>query len=87
MFHNFCLEVIPFSKISHTSDAHSTFTDEVLIVWDVKYKIYVIVTDNTRNVIFDVYESNLNHVSCLAHTLQLVVKETIFNHKNGTTCC
>lgn len=84
VFYRFCLGLIPFSEISHTSDAFSEFANEVLTAWDVKHKINAIVIDNVRNAVSAVYKNNLNHIACLAHILQLIVKEVIFNHKNVT---
>lgn len=79
-----CLEVIPFPEVSHSATNIKDFLMKTLEEWDLSEKISAIVTDNGRNMVLATNMSPYLHIPCLAHSLQLVVKDGILNNKNVT---
>lgn len=79
--HHLCLEVVPFPEVSHTGQNLRVFICETLKSWDIADKIFLIVRDNGRNICCALNESDFSHIPCLAHTLQLVVKDGLLNNK------
>lgn len=74
---HFCVNVLPFSLESHTSLNISTFITEALEEWRLKNKIVCIVTDNARNITCATELLGYEHIPCLAHTFQLVIKDAL----------
>ncbi|KAJ8893998.1 hypothetical protein PR048_006606 [Dryococelus australis] len=66
-----CLEVIPFSH-------------ESLGKWGLLEKLSYVVRDNARNMSATMEKAGFKYVSCFAHTLQLVIKDSVFNQKEGS---
>ncbi|XP_063227326.1 zinc finger BED domain-containing protein 4-like [Bacillus rossius redtenbacheri] len=81
VLHHVCLEVIPFPEVSHTAENISKFITSLLEKWGLLQKVVAIVRDNARNLVAGLELSPFQHTSCLAHTLQLVLKEGFLNNK------
>ncbi|KAJ8875478.1 hypothetical protein PR048_023373 [Dryococelus australis] len=65
-----CLDV-PFPEVSNTTKKNFNFGQNVVAV----------VRDNARNIAVGLELSPFNHTACLAHTLQLVLKEGFLSNK------
>ncbi|XP_063218417.1 zinc finger BED domain-containing protein 4-like [Bacillus rossius redtenbacheri] len=76
-----CLEVIPFSEISHTAEHICDFITKTLEEWGLREKVFAIVSDNARNVQAGLEMSQFQHTSCFAHSIQLVLKNGFFSNK------
>ena len=61
---------------SHTGDAICSTILLMLEEWGISKKVYLVIHDNASNMI-KTY-SGLPHYRCFAHTLQLVIHDTIF---------
>ncbi|XP_065643056.1 zinc finger BED domain-containing protein 4-like [Hydra vulgaris] len=70
-----CLRVVPFPYESHTADNLVKFMNESLECWGLLEKLNVVVRDNARNIVFAMEVGKFLNIPCLAHTLQLVVKD------------
>lgn len=75
-----CLEVIPFTEISHCADNIKKFLLEVLDEWGIIPKLVAVVRDNGTDITAALARCNFNAVKCVAHTLQLVVKEGLMEN-------
>lgn len=80
-WNHICLEVIPFPEINHMGEAISTFLTDVLRDWNILQKIHIIVRDNGRNVVAAMNIGGFIGIPCLAHTLQLVVKDGLLHQR------
>lgn len=77
---HFCLEVIPFPEQSHTGENIRNVILQTFADWNLaEAKLVAVVRDNGRNVVKALEESGFTHISCLAHTLQLVVNKGILS--------
>jgi len=75
------LRVHPFLG-SHTADAIADMISKLLEVWNIdKARVHAIVRDNAANMVAGIRRCGLPAVSCVIHTLQLVVKDSIFIQK------
>ncbi|KAJ8880984.1 hypothetical protein PR048_017457, partial [Dryococelus australis] len=67
------------------------FFKESLDKWGLLEKLSYVVQDNARNMSATTENTSFKNVSCLAHTLQLVIKDSVFNQKEVsnviTTIC
>ncbi|GFS02295.1 zinc finger BED domain-containing protein [Elysia marginata] len=45
--------------------------------WGIAEKVFAIVTDNASNMVSAVHQLKVRHISCFAHTLNLVVMDTL----------
>lgn len=62
----------------HTGEHISQRLENIFCEWDIKYRVTTIVADNASNVKSAVEKLQLyNYHPCLAHTLNLTVKESI----------
>ena len=77
-----CIEVIPFEEVSHTGANISQFLTKTLQSWNLLHKLVAVIHDNGRNVVNAMNLGNFPHLSCLAHTFQLVVKDGVLSSKN-----
>ena len=78
------LQVHPFPG-SHTADAIAEIISKLLEVWNIdKARVHAIVRDNATNMVAGIRQFGLPAVSCVIHTLQLVVKDSIFIQKSVT---
>lgn len=77
-----CLEVIPFPEVGHTGEAISEFLASVLTDWNIKSELHVVVRDNGKNVVAAMNCGRFTGIPCLAHTLQLVVKDGVLYQRN-----
>ncbi len=72
------LDTVPMTK-SHTVD---NIAEEIRLVynkWNILDKIHSVVTDNAANVTAPIKQVNVRHTPCFAHTLNLVVQDSINN--------
>lgn len=79
--HHLALEAVPFPEISHTAENISTFITAVIREWKLSDKVVAVLRDNARNVTLGIEKTGFSHLPCLAHTLQLVVKDGLLNAK------
>jgi len=76
---NVCLEVMPFDGESHTAENISANLYQVLTAWDITKQVKIFVTDNARNIVNAIKNlENVDHFPCLAHSLQLVLCDALF---------
>ena len=69
-----CLHAAPFND-HHTGEHIANMMNKCLEPWDLSSKIYVIVRDKESNFVAGLRDADLSSIPCLAHTLQLVVKD------------
>ncbi|XP_065658190.1 zinc finger BED domain-containing protein 4-like [Hydra vulgaris] len=69
-----CLDVVPFHCESHTATNLVNFMNESLERWGLLEKLNIVVRDNARNIVSAMEVGKFTNIPCLAHTLQLVVK-------------
>lgn len=65
----------PFTEISHTADNLKKFLTEVFQEWKIEGKVVAVVRDNGSDITAALNRSEYQVVPCLAHTLQLVLKD------------
>lgn len=78
---SYCLEVHPFEGDNHSAhniaeNLRNTFTE-----WEIESRVCAVVTDNAANMINAVSELGKDVVRCLAHSVQLVLKQGLMNEK------
>lgn len=81
VWQHLCIEVAPFPEVSHTAAHICSFVTNLLAEWQLVEKVVAIVRDNGRNVTAALEQSAFCHTACLAHTLQLVLKDGVFSNK------
>ena len=69
-----CLHAAPFND-HHTGEHIGAMTNKCLQCWSLADKIHVIVRDNGSNFVAGLRDADIPNIPCLAHTLQLVVKD------------
>ena len=69
-----CLHAVPFHD-SHTGERIASMITNCLQAWGIAEKLHVVVRDNGSNFVAGLHDSNIPNIPCLAHTLQLVVKD------------
>ena len=57
----------------HTAENVASFYEEFAATWNITDKICFIVTDNARNMIAAIGQTNYSHIPCIAHCLQLSI--------------
>lgn len=67
------LEVLPYPEVSHTAESIRAILLKILSDWGIKNKVACVIHDNAANMVAALNESGLTHLSCFAHSLQLVV--------------
>uniref|UniRef100_A0A8C5PW74 BED-type domain-containing protein n=1 Tax=Leptobrachium leishanense TaxID=445787 RepID=A0A8C5PW74_9ANUR len=68
---------------SHTGRAIADIFEEMLEAWAIpKNSVHVVVRDSARNMIKGMEEAGLPSISCVAHTLQLVVSEGLLSQRS-----
>ena len=70
-----CIEVVPFDEVRHTATNIANFLKRTLESWNLNSRLVAVIHDNGPNVVSAMTLGNFPHLSCLAHTFQLVVKE------------
>lgn len=70
-----CLEVKPFSEVSHTAGHLRDFLRNILLEWNISDKVVAVVRDNGADITAAIERSEYEAIPCLAHTLQLVLKD------------
>jgi len=78
------LQVCPFPG-SHTADAIAEMISKLLEAWNIdKRRVHTVVRDNAANMVAGIRQCGLSGVSCVIHTLQLVIKDSILVQKSVT---
>jgi hypothetical protein len=75
-----CLECVPFPEISHTAVNIRNFLEKVFEEWNIQDSIVGIVRDNGPDITAALNSSKYTAYPCVAHTLQLVVKDGCVDH-------
>ncbi|XP_063219191.1 zinc finger BED domain-containing protein 4-like [Bacillus rossius redtenbacheri] len=84
----YCLEVIPFTFHHHAAGNISSFLKTTLESWEISQsKIHCVITDNAKNMISGMKEARLDRAPCAAHTLQLVVNNSVLKQRNVHDMC
>ena len=67
---------------SQTAEHIAEELTSVMEYWNIKEKVYAVVTDNAANMVAAIRRlPTIYHVPCFAHTLNLVVQDTLKNLK------
>ena len=74
--------MIPFEEVRHTGENIANSLKKTLETWGLMDKIVAVIHDNGRNVVSAMTLGKFPHLPCVAHTLQLVLKEGLFSSKN-----
>jgi len=69
-----CLHAAPFND-RHTGEHIATMLTNCLQSWNLAEKLHVVVRDNGSNFVAGLRDGGIPNIPCLAHTLQLVVKD------------
>ena len=62
---------------AHTARNIKTELEDIMSSWDIKDKVFAIVTDNASNMVAAVGLMDIHHIPCFAHTLNLVVIDSL----------
>ncbi|XP_065674177.1 zinc finger BED domain-containing protein 4-like [Hydra vulgaris] len=73
--------VILFPYESHTATNLVNFMNESFERWGLLEKLNIVVRDNARNIVSAMEVGKFKNIPCLAHTLQLVVKDGCLNNE------
>ena len=74
-------QVCPFPG-SYIADAIAEMISKLLEAWNIdKAQVHAVVRDNAANMVIGVRQCWLSGVSCVIHTLQLVIKDSILVQK------
>lgn len=76
-----CLEVIPFEEVSHSAENLKNFLVNVLQEWGILEKVVGILRDNGPNITAALARTSFEAIPCIAHTLQLVIKDSLFQNQ------
>jgi len=71
------LSAMPLQE-DHTGVYLASKLSEAIMQWEIQSKVHVGVRDSAANMISAMRHANICHVSCTAHTLQLVLHDAIF---------
>ena len=69
-----CLHAVPFND-HHTGELIGSMITRCLESWNLSDKLHVVVRDNGSNFVAGLRDAAIPSFGCLAHTLQLVVKD------------
>ena len=69
-----CLHAAPFND-HHTGEHIAAMINKYFHSWSVTSKVHVVVRDNESNFVAGLRDAGIPNIPCLAHTLQLVVKD------------
>ena len=69
-----CLHAAPFND-HHTAEHIAAMINKCFHTWSVTSKVHVVVRDNGNNFVAGLRDAGIPNIPCLAHTLQLVVKD------------
>lgn len=72
----FVLETHSFHG-QHTADNISSALKQITEEWGITEKVVAVVTDNGANMVAAVHKAGWRHFPCFAHTLNLVVKDSV----------
>ncbi|XP_005095893.1 zinc finger BED domain-containing protein 1-like [Aplysia californica] len=64
---------------SQTADRIAEELRGIMSAWDITTKVFAIVTDNAANMIAAIKKLPVYHVPCFAHTLNIVVQDSLKN--------
>lgn len=74
---HYCLEVHPFEGANHSSALIAENIDSCLKKWEITDKVSYIITDNAANIVRAVDLLGKHSITCLAHSVQLVVNKVV----------
>ncbi|RXN15613.1 zinc finger BED domain-containing 1-like protein [Labeo rohita] len=74
------LGVSKFPK-SHTADNIKEALSELISDWGLTGSVAAMVTDNAANMVSAIQKLGLRHLPCFAHTINLIVKRAVEEHK------
>ena len=69
-----CLHAAPFNE-QHTGEHIVTMLINCLQSWNLSEKLHIVVRDNNSNFVAGLRDYGIPNISCLAYTLQLIVKD------------
>ena len=69
-----CLHAAPFND-HHTGEHIAAMINKCFHSWNITSKVHVVVRDNGSNFVAGLRDAGIPNIPCLAHTLQLVVKD------------
>lgn len=75
-FKSYCLDCTEFSD-RHTAQNIGDLLKEITRTWDISYKVTAVVSENASNVMSGVRQTGYRHISCFAHSLNLVVQKSL----------
>ena len=73
---SFVLDTVRMTE-AHTARNIKTELEDIMSSWDIKDKMFAIVTDNASNMVAAVGLMDIHHIPCFAHTLNLVVMDSL----------
>lgn len=80
---NICLDVKPFDGETHSGELIAQNLCQAITNWEIETKLKVIITDNARNIVNATKSiPNIEHIPCMAHSLQLVLQDAVFEVKD-----
>jgi len=77
-FKSYCLDCTEFSD-RHTAQNIGDRLQTITRTWDIDYKVTAVVSDNAANVIAGIRLTEYRHLSCFAHSLNLVVQKSLLH--------
>ncbi|KAJ8930739.1 hypothetical protein NQ314_016430 [Rhamnusium bicolor] len=76
ILHSVLLECVEFSE-RHTAKNLAERLTDVAKAWKIEHKISACVSDNANNIVAAIRECKWRHLSCFAHSINLVVQRAI----------
>lgn len=73
---SYCLDCTEFND-RHTGQNIGDRIMTIARAWDIDYKVTAVVSDNAANVVAGVKMTGFRHLSCFAHSLNLVVQKSL----------
>lgn len=78
---NYCLEVFPFEGENHSAENIARNLSQLFQDWHISERVRAVVTDNAPNMGLAVTRVGVQRIRCMAHSLQLVLKDAFFEEK------
>lgn len=74
---SYCLDVFPFEGENHTGENVAYNLRHLFEEWGINHQVRAVVADNARNMGLAVALVGVQRISCMAHSLQLVVNNAL----------
>lgn len=86
-FKSYCLECTEFSD-RHTAQNIADRLKLIASTWNIENKVTAIVSDNAANIIAGIRQTGYRHLSCFAHSLNLIVQKALqhIEHITNKVC-